>query len=76
MERAEANPNQSEAKTLYILGKFWQGAGAGLAERGRSPDNVTNEAIRTLLTVLSCCVSLAVLQWKETQRWKLNGGAA
>lgn len=76
LEGAKANPNQREAETLYVLGKCWQGAGAGLAERGHSSDNVTNEAIWTLLAVLSCCVSLAVLQWKEREWWKLKRGAA
>lgn len=56
-----------EKQGLYVLGKRWQGAGAGLAERGHSSDNVTDEAIWTLLAVLSCCVSLAVLKWKKRE---------
>lgn len=64
----ELKPTQiKEKQRLDILGKFWQGTGAGLAERGHSSDNITDEAIRTLLAVLPCCVSLTVLQWKETE---------
>lgn len=66
--RAKANPNQRAVKTPHILGQCWQGTGAGLAERGRSADSITDEAIRTLLAVLSCCVPLAALQGKETER--------
>lgn len=76
LERAKANPNQREAKTVHILGECWQGAGAGLAEGGHSADSVSNEPIWTLLTVLACRVPLAVLQWKETEWWMINGGAA
>lgn len=62
---AKAIPNQREAKALHILGERWQGAGAGLAEGGHSADSVTNEAVRTLLAVLSCRVPLAVLHGKR-----------
>lgn len=65
LEKAKCKPNGGEAKSLYILGKRWQGAGAGLAEGGHSPGNVANEAVETLLAVLSCCVPLAVLQGRR-----------